>query len=129
MNVRKGFSLVEVLIVMAIVGLLAAIAIPSFARAKETARQNALRAAGGNVSNIETQAQTVVENISDKDTPGIEVVSRTTINPGGFANSIELWLLRDIATGHRFLLARNSGSTTIALTQEEPVTSVEGDLK
>jgi prepilin-type N-terminal cleavage/methylation domain-containing protein len=41
MNKRQGFTLVEIMIVVAIIGLLAAIAIPSFVNARNTSRQNA----------------------------------------------------------------------------------------
>ncbi len=38
---RKGFTLVEIMIVVAIIGLLAAIAIPNFVKARDTAQANA----------------------------------------------------------------------------------------
>jgi len=69
-NRKSGFTLVEIMIVVAIIGLLAAIAIPNFIRARTKSQQNAcinnLRQIDGAVQ------QWALENKAGADDPVVE---------------------------------------------------------
>jgi prepilin-type N-terminal cleavage/methylation domain-containing protein len=53
-KVLRGFTLIEIMIVVAIIGMLATLAIPNFMKARETARRNACIS---NLRNIEGAVQ------------------------------------------------------------------------
>ncbi|MDP2830730.1 MAG: prepilin-type N-terminal cleavage/methylation domain-containing protein [Candidatus Omnitrophota bacterium] len=68
---RKGFTLVEIMIVVAIIALLAAIAIPNLLSAKKTANQAAAKA---NIRALSTAAEVYATGHSGTYPSSVEVV-------------------------------------------------------
>ena len=64
-KMKKGFTLVEIMIVVAIIAILAAVAIPNFVRYRKTAQKNAC------ISNLkEIQAAVEQAKLNGKTNPG-----------------------------------------------------------
>ncbi|MBU4201279.1 MAG: prepilin-type N-terminal cleavage/methylation domain-containing protein [Kiritimatiellae bacterium] len=93
---KKGFTLVEIMIVVAIIGLLAAIAIPSFMRARTTSQANACI---NNLRQIESaKDQYALEagltNLALMDTHWVDIGPTTNV-AGGY---IKAWPLCPAST-------------------------------
>ncbi|HAV65318.1 MAG TPA: prepilin-type cleavage/methylation domain-containing protein [Verrucomicrobiales bacterium] len=93
-NRKAGFTLVEIMIVVAIIGLLAAIAIPNFVKARETAQKNAcinnLRQIDGAKEQymLENSTTTAPAALTDISGPG-SFIKQTPVCPAGGTYTVE----------------------------------------
>lgn len=98
---RAGFTLVEIMIVVAIIGLLAAIAIPNFVKARTTAQKNAcinnLRQIDGAIQQwaLENKKDTAATVTETDVTPYLK---NSVVCPSGGTVFSDSYAISDVAT-------------------------------
>lgn len=109
---NKGFTLVEIMIVVLIIGILLAIAVPNFVRARERSR-----------------ARTCVGNLKQIDSGKEQYAMENRLNEGDAVDGAALW--GDGTTAGDFIkkppACPSGGNYTVGNVGEDPVCDIGGD--
>lgn len=74
-NARKAFSLVEMLVVIAVIGIIAAIAVPNIGRINDSAKEATARRNAQNVASVFASAQAAGLNFAAASTTPSDIVA------------------------------------------------------
>jgi prepilin-type N-terminal cleavage/methylation domain-containing protein len=115
-SLKAAFTLVEIMIVVAIIGLLAGIAIPNFIKARETARKNACI---NNLRLIDTAIQqwALEANKNENDSVKLDSLSAYLNRSGGQING----------TGSGAVRCPSGGTYSVSTVNAKPTCSKSGD--
>ena len=74
-SVKKAFSLVEMLVVIAVIGIIAAIAVPNIGRINDSAKEATARRNAQNVASVFASAQAAGLNFAQASTTPADIVT------------------------------------------------------
>ncbi len=77
--VQKGFSLVEMLVVIAVIGIIAAIAVPNIGKITDSAKDSTLRRNAQNIASVFASAQAVGYDFSKSSGTGTTITAKGTV--------------------------------------------------
>jgi prepilin-type N-terminal cleavage/methylation domain-containing protein len=111
-NKKKGFTLVEIMIVVLIIGILLAIAVPNFVRARERSR-----------------AKTCMGNLKQVDSAKEQYAMEERLDSGATVDGAALW--GDGSTAGPYIkkppVCPSGGTYTVGDVGEDPTCSIGGD--